>query len=60
MTLSLGVTLSPLTSNTPSPRSESKSIPLLTPRKVSVLEPLYVFITNLQAFLVKLQLILFA
>ena len=36
------------------------SIPLVTPRKIYVLESLFVFITNLQAFLVKLQLILFA
>ena len=36
------------------------SILLVSTRKISVLESLYVFITNLQAFLAELQLILFA
>ena len=36
------------------------SILLVSTRKISVLEFLYVFITNLQAFLAELQLILFA
>ena len=36
------------------------TIPLVTPRKIFVLETLYVFITNFLDFLVKLQLILFA
>ena len=44
-----------------SKKSLSKmSILLVSTRKTSVLESLYVFITNLQDFLAELQLILFA